>query len=223
MEQIAWPGPGFEKLVARAADLIDGPGRAMLGIAGAPACGKSTLAADLAAALNDDYPGQVAQVGMDAFHLGQRVLDRHGLAPVKGAPQTFDVHGYRHLLQRLRGETGQTIYAPVFHREIEDSIAHESEIAARVRLVITEGNYLLLTDPPWDQVRGQLDEAWFVHLIDPIRRERLRARHRHYGADPDAAELKTWGSDEANARLVNSVRGVPDVWIEVSTDAPVDL
>ncbi|GAA2096406.1 nucleoside/nucleotide kinase family protein [Microlunatus panaciterrae] len=223
MEQISWPGRGFDTLVGRATALLQRPGRAVLGIAGAPGSGKSTLADELTAAIDDDFPGQVVQVGMDAFHLAQRVLNRHGLAHVKGAPETFDCYGYIDLLERIREHTDHPVYAPEFRREIEESIAHAVEIAPAVRLVVTEGNYLLLNAEPWDGVRSRLDEVWFVHLQDSIRRSRLQARHTHYGLGTDAAETKTLGSDEANARLVNSSRGNPDVWVEVNADAPVDL
>ena len=147
MERTTWPGSGLSGLLDRALALLDRPGRAILGIAGAPASGKSTLAAHVLADLERQRPGRVVGVGMDAFHIGHRVLERRGLTEIKGAPETFDVIGFIHLLQRIRTETGP-IYAPEFAREIEDSLAHVTEIDDRVRLVIVEGNYLLLNLEP---------------------------------------------------------------------------
>lgn len=160
-----------------------------------------------------EHPGRVALVGMDAFHLAQRVLDRSGLAAVKGAPRTFDADGYVALLRRLRSAPG-TVYAPEFLREIEDSIAGNVEVSAQVQLVITEGNYLLVPEPPWSEVRPLLDEAWFVHLDEAVRHQRLAARHESFGHDPDSAVAKTRGSDEANARLVNTSQNRPDLWVD---------
>ena len=190
----------------------------MLGIAGAPASGKSTLTEQLALELAADHPGGVVVVGMDAFHLGHRVLVQHGLTEVKGAPHTFDARGYVHLLARIRG-SAETVYAPEFRRDIEDSIAHVVEVGPEVSLVLTEGNYLLLPEPPWDAVRPMLDEAWFVHLDDDERRRRMILRHESFGHSPAEARARTLGSDEANAVLVNqSGLGVgasePDVWVE---------
>jgi pantothenate kinase len=185
----------------------------VLGIAGAPASGKSTLAALLLAELERQRPGAAIGVGMDAFHIGHRVLVRHGLADVKGAPKTFDAVGYIRLLQRIRSESG-TIYAPEFNRDIEDSLAHVVEIGPEVRLVVTEGNYLLLDIPPWNGVREMLDEAWFVHLADDERRRRMVARHQQHGHDPESARVRTFGSDELNAQLVNAAPNNPDLWIE---------
>ena len=191
-----------------------GTGRAVLGIAGAPACGKSTLTDLVVAELARCHPGAIAHVGMDAFHIGHRVLERRGLVGLKGAPQTFDPEGYLALLRRVRTDQ-TTIYAPAFHREIEDSIAHEVEIGPEARLLVTEGNYLLLSDPPWDRIRPLLDEAWFVHLSDVERRRRLLDRHLRYGHARAEAEARTHGSDEANAVLVNRTGWTADVWVDV--------
>jgi len=208
-----WVQPRLDRLLLRALALLDRPGRAVLGIAGAPASGKSTLAARLIAELEEQRPGEVAAVGMDAFHLGHRVLVRRGQTGIKGSPETFDAVGYRHLLQRIRTETG-TVYAPEFDRDLEDSLAHVVEIGPQVGLVVTEGNYLLLDEPPWDGVRGLLDEAWFVHLEDAERQRRMVARHRRHGHDQADAEARTYGNDERNARLVNAAPNRPDLWIE---------
>ena len=213
MEETSWPGTGVAGLIDRALRLLDRPGRKLLGIAGAPASGKSTLAALLLAELDRQRPGEVVAVGMDAFHIGHRVLVRHGLTDIKGAPETFDALGYIHLLHRIRTESG-TVYAPEFDRDIEDSLAHVVEIGPDVRLVLTEGNYLLLDAAPWDRVRPLLDETWFVHLADDERRRRMVARHQRHGHDPDAARARTFGNDERNARLINAAPNNPDLWIE---------
>lgn len=183
-------------------------GRALLGIAGAPGSGKSTVAAALCSALVDrGVP--VALVGMDGFHLAHSVLVGRGLVEVKGAPETFDAAGYVALLRRLRA-ADDLVWAPEFRREIEDAVAGAVAVAPDVRLVVTEGNYLLL-DGPWAPVRGLLDEAWFVDVPDDTRRERLAARHRRYGRSPEQAWERTHGSDERNAELVVATRDRADL------------
>jgi pantothenate kinase len=213
MEQTTWPGIGVGSLADRAARLLDRPGRTVLGIAGAPASGKSTLAALLLAELERRQPGAAVEVGMDAFHIGHRILLRRGLTAIKGAPETFDGTGFVHLLHRIRTERG-TVYAPEFDRDIEDSLAHVVEVGPEVRLVVTEGIYVLLNMPPWDGVRPLLDEAWFVHLDDDERRRRMLARHLRHGHDQADAEARTFGNDERNAQLVNAAPNHPDLWIE---------
>jgi len=217
MELVEWPGVGDAVLLQRAAKLLQAGGRRrILGIAGAPASGK-TLAAWLVERLSEAYPGRAALLGMDAFHLAQRIIDRRGQALIKGAPETFDGLGYLRLLERITG-TEETIYAPVFERAIEDSIAHAVEIGPQTSLIITEGNYLLLDADPWRQVRAALDEVWYVSLADRVRQQRLLARHLSFGHRPDAAHERTYGSDQRNAELIGSRRLDPDVWVEHAAD-----
>lgn len=220
VQHTTWPGTGVEGLIDRAVRLLDtSPHRAVLGIAGAPASGKSTLTDLLLAELERLRPGQVAAVGMDAFHIGHRVLEQRGQVGIKGAPETFDALGYVHLLRRVRSEPGP-VYAPEFVRDIEDSLAHVVEVGPEVRLVVTEGNYLLLPDPPWNAVRELLDEAWFVHLDDTERQRRMVQRHLRFGHSQEAAEERAMGSDERNARLVDAAQNAPDLWIEQEFVSP---
>ncbi|KHL12108.1 UNVERIFIED_CONTAM: fructose transporter [Mumia flava] len=201
--------------------------RAVLGIAGAPGSGKSTLAAGLVAALAAEPPEGsdatwVRQVPMDGFHLADVELDRLGLRGRKGAPETFDVAGYVALLERLHadgsagaGHGSAVVYAPAFDRVIEQPVAGAIPIGAATRLVVTEGNYLLLDAPGWRDVRALLDEVWFCSGDEDVRRERLVARHVEFGKSPDAARAWVERSDEANARVVARTRGSADLVVAV--------
>jgi pantothenate kinase len=193
----------FEELLARAVGLAHRPGRAMLGICGAPGAGKSTLAERLVAAIG---PSSV-YIGMDGFHFAQVELNRLGRADRKGAPDTFDAAGYVALLRRLRDQPpDETVYAPMFRRDLEEPIGSAVPVTPDVRLIVTEGNYLLLDDPPWHQVRTLLDETWFLAPDEPLRHRWLTARHESYGRTPTEAAARTHGSDEQNARTVNATR-----------------
>ncbi len=183
--------------------------RVLVGIAGPPGAGKSTLAAHVVAELGD---GAVL-VPMDGYHLAQRVLARAGLVDVKGAPETFDAAGYLALLHRLaRPLRGSVVYAPEFRREIEEPIAGALAVPSDVRVVVTEGNYLLLDEPPWDEIRLVLDETWYLDTADEVRLDRLVGRHVAFGRTPAAAlDRAVGGSDGANARLVAACRDRADV------------
>jgi pantothenate kinase len=189
--------PDFAELVARADRLADQGGRRILGITGAPGAGKSTLAPRLVAALGD----RAVEVGMDGFHFAQRELARLGRTARKGAPDTFDALGYVALLSRLR--TGHdVVYTPEFRRDLEEPIGSAIPVPPDVPLVVTEGNYLLVTDGPWQHVRPLLDEAWFLAPPEDERLARLIARHRAFGRTEEQARERTFGSDQANATLV---------------------
>ncbi|MGW7428812.1 nucleoside/nucleotide kinase family protein [Streptomyces sp. NPDC054861] len=186
-------------LTARARRLAVPGRRRILGLAGAPGAGKSTLAEELVAGLD----GLAALVPMDGFHLAQAELTRLGRAGRKGAPDTFDAAGYAALLARLRvPEPGTVVYAPAFDRSLEEPVAGAIPVAPDVPLVITEGNYLLHDEGPWAAVLPLLDEAWFLEPDDGSRVSRLVRRHVRFGKEPAEAERWVRESDEANARLV---------------------
>ncbi|AJF67881.1 pantothenate kinase [Streptomyces vietnamensis] len=189
----------FDRLAARARELAVPGRRRVLGIAGAPGAGKSTLAARLVARLD----GLAVLVPMDGFHLAQAELERLGRADRKGAPDTFDAAGYAALLARLRApEPGTTVYAPAFDRSLEEPIAGAVPVPPEVPLVVTEGNYLLHDEGAWSAVLPLLDEAWYLELDARRRVPRLVERHVRFGKDRDRAERWVRDSDEVNARLV---------------------
>jgi pantothenate kinase len=182
--------------------LADGQ-RRLLGLVGAPGSGKSTLAQ----ALLDALPGRAQVVPMDGFHLANVELQRLGRAGSKGAPDTFDSAGYVALLRRLREQRDdEIVYAPEFRREIEEPIAGAIAVLPQTRLVITEGNYLLLDEGPWAQVAPLLDEVWYVEVDDRLRRERLVRRHEQFGRDREAALAWVAGTDEPNAHRIEATR-----------------
>ena len=197
-------------LVARARALA-GSGRGVLGISGAPGAGKSTLAADLVAAVGES----AVVVPLDGFHLHDAELARLGLSRRKGAPETFDVAGYVALLRRLRTETDHVVYAPEFVRSREESVAGAVAVRPEHRLVVTEGNYLLLDEPGWRDVLPLLDEAWFVEGDEATRLSRLVRRHVEHGKPPALAHRWATESDQANAEIVARTRKAADVLVDI--------
>ncbi|MET9534784.1 nucleoside/nucleotide kinase family protein [Streptomyces sp. NPDC006649] len=193
-----------QHLIDRARLLAGAGHRRILGIAGPPGAGKSTLAAGLADALG---PSAVV-VPMDGFHLAGAELRRLGRTDRKGAPDTFDEAGYAALLARLRTPGSDVVYAPAFDRALEEPVAGSVPVAPGVPLVITEGNYLL----HWPRVRALLDEAWFIGPESPggpadaARVRRLVERHIRHGRSRAEAERWVHRSDEANARLIEQTR-----------------
>jgi len=198
-------------LVARAAALAQDGTRRILGIAGAPGAGKSTVARQVVDALG---PDRARLVGMDGFHLANAELERLGRRDRKGAPDTFDAAGYVALLARLRTAGEPVVYAPAFRREIEEPIACAVPVPREVPLVVTEGNYLLVDDERWGAVRGLLDEAWFLVADESLRVERLIRRHIAFGKPPDVAREWVLRSDERNAKLIAPTRARADLVVE---------
>jgi pantothenate kinase len=207
----------LDDLVERARSLVGGGRRAILGIAGSPGSGKSTLAAHLLDRLRPAPPpglragSWVGHVPMDGFHLADAELVRLGRRDRKGAPDTFDAAGYAALLRRLRADSGELIYAPSFERDLEQPVAGSLPVAPAARLVVTEGNYLLLEEGDWALVRPQLTEVWFCELPERERVRRLVARHVRFGKEPAFAEAWVHGTDQRNADLVAGTRDRADL------------
>jgi pantothenate kinase len=176
--------------------------RRLLGITGAPAAGKSTVASALVAALHPD----AVLVPMDGFHLAQRELDRLGRSERKGAPDTFDGAGFVALMRRLAAATEPVSYAPEFRREIEEPIAGAIAVRREVPLVVVEGNYLLLDEPPWRDVAPLLAETWYLDPDEATRIARLVARHMAFGRDEAQAIGRALGSDQRNAEVILASR-----------------
>jgi pantothenate kinase len=193
------------------------PGRRrILGITGAPGSGKSTLAAELASSLSP----RAIVVPMDGFHLANAELQRLGRLNRKGAADTFDVTGYAALLETLRHQSAAVARAPAFDRTREAVVPGAIAIPRDLPLVITEGNYLLLRQPPWSAIASLLDEVWYVEADEAARVERLIARHMHHGKTVEQARAWALGTDTRNAGLIATTRHFADVIVAVPAGPP---
>ncbi len=200
-------------LVDRARALAVVGERRLLGIAGPPGAGKSTLARLVVEAL-----GPLAvTVPMDGFHLAEAELARQGSRDRKGSIDTFDAGGFVALLSRLHSATEDVVYAPEFSRELEEPVAGSIPVPRSVPLVVVEGNYLLCDTGPWAHVRPLLAEAWYVDLPDDVRLERLVSRHVRFGRNVAGATAHARGSDQQNAELIATTRDRADLVVDYST------
>lgn len=196
------------RALAERAGRLAGGGRAILGIAGAPGAGKSTLAAELASALGAQ---RAVVVPLDGFHLADEELRRLGRADRKGAVDTFDGYGYLALLRRLGAAQDPVVYAPRFDRDRETAVAGAIAVPATVRLVITEGNWLLDDADPWPAVHQLLTETWFVDVDQELRLRRLVRRHMAHGKGQLEAHAWAEGPDQRNAERILSAASRADL------------
>jgi pantothenate kinase len=185
--------------------LVGNKSRAILGIAGSPGVGKSTLVEQLLVRIRAIVGEQwAAHVPMDGFHLADVQLERLGVRDRKGAPETFDADGYAHLLERVAREPENPVYLPGFDRTLEQPLAGALVVLPAARLVITEGNYLLLDDPMWVRARRAMDAVWFVAGDERVRVQRLVDRHVEFGKTPPAAREWVAAIDQPNADAVST-------------------
>jgi pantothenate kinase len=196
---------------SRVSKLLARGERCILGIVGPPGAGKSTLSAALLAA----FGTAVQLVPMDGFHLANSELNRLGRRSRKGAPDTFDATGYVNLLDRIKSQRpgDEMIYAPEYRREVEEGIAGAIAVQGNTSLIVTEGNYLLLDDLPWNRLREVVDEFWYVDVPDQLRRARLVARHMQFGRSKQQAHDWVATTDEPNALRIAQTRELADLQV----------
>ncbi|WP_159848624.1 nucleoside/nucleotide kinase family protein [Nocardia sp. CY41] len=185
--------------------------RYVLGIAGPPAAGKSTLAQNLAAAMTaaQAIPAEIAP--MDGFHKTSAELDAVGARHRKGQPDTFDVAGFVARLKQLReAPLGERVSWPIYDRGLHDPVP-DAITFAQQRVAVVEGNYLLLDQPGWSEVRSHLDEVWYLDAEEGVIERRLTDRHLLGGKTSEQARMKIVDSDMPNARLIAGTRDRADM------------
>lgn len=174
--------------------------RLLVAIAGPPGSGKSTLADVLCARLNAENASSVV-LPMDGFHLDNTILDQLGLRHRKGAPETFDGDGFVNLVSTIK-ESRESVDVPVFDRARDRVVDGVSRITPDHRIILAEGNYLLLDENPWAQLLPLFDMTVFVNPGIDILTERLIRRWLDNGHTYDEAEKRALSNDIPNAQRV---------------------
>ncbi len=187
--------------------------RVMIAIAGAPGSGKSTIAEHVVDVLNAGEGVSAALFPMDGFHYDDAVLEEMKRRLFKGAIDTFDAHGLRHMLERLKANEDDVVAVPVFDRAIEIARAGGRLIPQSVDIIVCEGNYLLASQSPWDRLKQIFDLTVFVDVDEDDLRARLRDRWRSFGLGEDEINRKVEENDLPNGRFIISSSTEPDLRI----------
>lgn len=185
------------ELLARAARTD----RLIVAIAGAPGAGKSTASAALCEAINAREPGAAIVVPMDGFHLDNAILDAMNLRKRKGSPPTFDCAGFEALLKRLR-HIGDDVVIPLFDRKLDLARAGADIVRAGQRILLVEGNYLLLDQAPWGRLAPLFDVTVFLEVDRLELENRLVQRWLGLGHNVGSAQQRALSNDMPNAELV---------------------
>lgn len=177
-------------------------GRHLVAIAGPPAAGKSTLLENLVTRLRAALSANEVQgLPMDGFHFDNAVLDDMVARDRKGAPHTFDVQGLDVLLHRLK-RNESPVYFPAFDRELDLSRNCAIRVDDHHRLLLIEGNYLLLEQPDWQQLKRHYSLSIRIDIPTELVKQRILDRWRGYGLSETVALAKAENNDLPNAELV---------------------
>lgn len=190
----------IEALSDRLLTMARGQRRCFAALAGPPGAGKSHVADELMTRLAETAPGAAAILPMDGYHFDDMLLNARGDRPRKGAPHTFDVDGFHAMLTRLAADDGRDVVVPVFDRSLEIARAGARVIEAKTRLILVEGNYLLLDRPGWDRLAPLFDLTVMIDVPEPVLRDRLERRWASFA--PAERTRKLEENDLPNMREV---------------------
>lgn len=174
--------------------------RSLTALAGPPAAGKSYVANALCRDLNKYSPDSAVVLPMDGYHLDDALLEKQGMRDRKGAPHTFDIAGFIHILQRISLGDEIDIAVPVFDRSLELSRAAGRLIPRTARHILVEGNYLLLDQPEWRDLAGFFTTTVMITAPRSLLERRLMQRWQNLS--PTQAREKCESNDLPNADLV---------------------
>lgn len=203
--------PNIHDMAVRLLEAAENRQRFIVALAGPPGAGKSFLSEWLCRELNERQAGIAAVVPMDGYHLDNAILEPLGQLPIKGAPETFDPDGLKHDLERIR-RADRTVAVPVFDRPLDLARAGGRLVTLEHRIVIVEGNYLLLDRDPWRELRPLFDMTLFLEVTDEVLEARLIQRWLGMGQDHEGAIDKARHKDMLNARLIKRESIAPDLY-----------
>ena len=191
----------------KAGDLVDhiirrseGSQRFIIAVAGPPGAGKSTLSKQLVQMLKTRSI-QSCIISMDGFHLENSILKRLGLLDRKGSPTTFDVPAFIQVMKRLAAYESD-VAIPKFDRKKDISIERASIVSTQDKILIVDGNYLLLNDEQWVDLQDIWDETVFINPGMDVLEKRLIDRWLSYGMDNESAKNRAFGNDIPNAKNI---------------------
>jgi len=179
-------------------------GRIIIGIAGPPASGKTTLTQAVIETLNETHTGSVpraSSIPMDGYHLDNVILEQFGLLSRKGSPETFDAYGFCETIKKLP-LTDQVLYFPKFDRDKDLAVANAIPIHPKTEVIIVEGNYLLLKQDPWCHLAELFSATIFISPKRDVLEQRLQQRWEQHGLDRAAATQRIDQNDLVNADMI---------------------
>ena len=197
----------YDQLLISITERIDNDdkNRYFIALSGPPASGKSTISEKLANDLRaKEYNSSILQ--MDGFHYDDLILKEKKLLLKKGAPETFDVMGLINFVSRLQKE--DEVIIPIFDRSLELSRSSAVIISKNTKVIIVEGNYILLNSYPWCELHKFFNTTVMINCEKKILEKRLIERWENFNLPKEEIDEKVYKNDLPNGVnvLKNSIK-----------------
>ena len=190
-------GLTYNQLLLSVTDHIDNndKNRYFIALSGPPASGKSTISENLVKDLSaKGYNSSILQ--MDGFHYDDLILKEKKLLSKKGAPETFDVMGLINFVSRLHKE--DEVVIPIFDRSLELSRSSAVIISKNTKVIIVEGNYVLLNSYPWSELHKFFNTTVMINCEKKILEKRLIERWENFNLPKKEIDEKVYKNDLPN-------------------------
>ena len=190
-------GLTYDQLIISVTDNIDknDKNRYFMARSGPPASGKTTISENLAKELSaKGYNSSILQ--MDGFHYDDLILKERKLLSKKGAPETFDVMGLINFVSRLHKE--DEVVIPIFDRSLELSRSSAVIISKNTKVIIVEGNYVLLNSYPWSELHKFFNTTVMINCEKKILEKRLIERWENFNLPKKEIDEKVYKNDLPN-------------------------
>ena len=197
----------YDQLLISITERIDNDdkNRYFIALSGPPASGKSTISQKLANDLSaKEYNSSILQ--MDGFHYDDVILKEKKLLLKKGAPETFDVMGLINFVSRLQKE--DEVVIPIFDRSLELSRSSAVIISKSTKVIIVEGNYILLNSYAWCELHKFFNTTVMINCEKKILEKRLIERWENFNLPKEEIDEKVYKNDLPNGVnvLKNSIK-----------------
>jgi len=188
-----------DELYEKSKSMVNGT-QFWIGLAGAPGSGKSTLANLLITRLKEI----LVVIPLDGYHyyrseLGQMKNSSQAYLR-RGSPFTFNSQKfYSDLAKARKSRTG---IFPSFDHHVKDPIENAIHLSTDHKIILVEGNYLLLNSEPWYSIRKLFDETWLLDIPIEVSNDRVAKRHVSTGMTEYQALERVRQNDDINAKLI---------------------
>ena len=198
--------------------------RILIFLSAPPGTGKTTLVQFLEYLSEQEADMEPIQaIGLDGFHYHQQYILTHEacvegkivpMKEVKGCPETYDLEKLRAKIHELRkgGEIRWPIYSRAIHDVVEDAVLVNRQI------VVLEGNWLLSSEDPWNQLVILCDDSVFIGADESFLKDRLVDRKMKGGLSLEEATKFCERSDCRNVRRLMRAHQIANTNLMLQAD-----